>query len=153
MYIVTSWLYYMHYLQAGLIVQTVKRVVNPELCTQAWCKFHEILSQFPALVSCDEPGDFRSLHLCEAPGAFVTSLKHFIQSRDTGKSLWQLFTWRHLQLQQSIDVVVGDLRNIALYFIAWTVHLLFGGRAFVNNDVSEECMVVQSCKTYTVPYE
>ena len=91
-------------LQAGLIVQTVKRVINPELCTQAWCKFHEILSQFPALVSCGEPGDFRSLHLCEAPGAFVTSLNHFIQSRDTGKSLSLVFTCRSLQ-QQSIGAL------------------------------------------------
>jgi 23S rRNA U2552 (ribose-2'-O)-methylase RlmE/FtsJ len=45
------------------------------LMFQAWCKFYEIVSSFDLL----PPGDVQSsLHLCEAPGAFVTALNHFI---------------------------------------------------------------------------
>ena len=69
--------------QAGLIINTVKRSAYPELCTQAWCKFHEILSSYD-VIKPRQNGEFNSLHLCEAPGAFVTSLNHYLQSRTTG---------------------------------------------------------------------
>lgn len=63
---------------AGHVISTVKQVIHPELCTQAWCKFYEILSTYPLI-------DHHSLklntvHLCEAPGAFITSLNHYLVS-------------------------------------------------------------------------
>lgn len=50
-----------------------------EFQTQAWCKFYEIVNNFP-LISPTSEKDKRlnSLHLCEAPGAFVCSLNHFL---------------------------------------------------------------------------
>lgn len=59
----------------------VKKSVNAELSTQAWDTFHEILCSLPLLP--DEAFQDRELdcvHLWEAPGAFVASLKHHLKS-------------------------------------------------------------------------
>ena len=65
---------YMH--RGGEVVRHIKKDIRPELCTKAWCKFYEILSHFSLHLYFGE--DFNSFHLCEAPGAFVTSLNHFL---------------------------------------------------------------------------
>ncbi|XP_071821734.1 cap-specific mRNA (nucleoside-2'-O-)-methyltransferase 2-like isoform X2 [Apostichopus japonicus] len=50
-----------------------------ELKTQAWFKFHEILQQFNIVPR--ETDKFCSVHFCEAPGAFVTSLNHYLKQQ------------------------------------------------------------------------
>ncbi|RLU27367.1 hypothetical protein DMN91_001169 [Ooceraea biroi] len=69
--------------KAGSIVGHVRKFTQPELLTQAWCKFYEIACSFP-LVPMDEirrEGDhFMSVHLCEAPGAFVAALNHWLKT-------------------------------------------------------------------------
>ncbi|XP_011647004.1 cap-specific mRNA (nucleoside-2'-O-)-methyltransferase 2 isoform X1 [Pogonomyrmex barbatus] len=71
--------------KAGYIVKAVKEKIQAELVTQAWCKFYEIASNFP-LVPLNEicreidSKNFRSVHLCEAPGAFVTALNHWLKT-------------------------------------------------------------------------
>ncbi|XP_062983210.1 cap-specific mRNA (nucleoside-2'-O-)-methyltransferase 2 [Elgaria multicarinata webbii] len=67
--------------KAGKIIAHLKKSVNAELCTQAWCKFHEILCSFPLLPSdALQNGELNSVHLCEAPGAFIASLNHYLKS-------------------------------------------------------------------------
>ncbi|OXB74060.1 UNVERIFIED_CONTAM: hypothetical protein H355_003123 [Colinus virginianus] len=67
--------------KAGKIIPHVKKSVNAELCTQAWCKFHEILCSFPLLpADALQEGQLNSVHLCEAPGAFIASLNHYLKS-------------------------------------------------------------------------
>ncbi|NXB54338.1 CMTR2 methyltransferase, partial [Leucopsar rothschildi] len=67
--------------KAGKIISHVKKSVNAELCTQAWCKFHEILCSFSLLPEeALQDGELNSVHLCEAPGAFIASLNHFLKS-------------------------------------------------------------------------
>nr|XP_003417203.1 cap-specific mRNA (nucleoside-2'-O-)-methyltransferase 2 [Loxodonta africana]XP_023412432.1 cap-specific mRNA (nucleoside-2'-O-)-methyltransferase 2 [Loxodonta africana] len=67
--------------KAGKIISHVRKSVNAELCTQAWCKFHEILCSFPLIPQeAFQNGELNSLHLCEAPGAFITSLNHYLKS-------------------------------------------------------------------------
>ncbi|XP_064414459.1 cap-specific mRNA (nucleoside-2'-O-)-methyltransferase 2 [Latimeria chalumnae] len=67
--------------KAGKVIPHVRRVANAELCTQAWCKFHEILCTFPLLpVEALQNGELNSVHLCEAPGAFIASLNHYLKS-------------------------------------------------------------------------
>ncbi|KFV66120.1 Cap-specific mRNA (nucleoside-2'-O-)-methyltransferase 2, partial [Dryobates pubescens] len=67
--------------KAGKVVPQVRKSANAELCTQAWCKFHEILGSFPLLPEeALEEGELNSVHLCEAPGAFVASLNHYLKS-------------------------------------------------------------------------
>lgn len=66
--------------RAGAVFQKVKKDVNPELLTQAWLKFYECLHQFDLISdSLKNNPVFHSIHLCEAPGAFVTSLNHFLR--------------------------------------------------------------------------
>ncbi|XP_008255810.2 cap-specific mRNA (nucleoside-2'-O-)-methyltransferase 2 [Oryctolagus cuniculus] len=67
--------------RAGKIISHVRKAVNAELCTQAWCKFHEILCSFPLLPQeAFQNGRLNSVHLCEAPGAFIASLNHYLKS-------------------------------------------------------------------------
>uniref|UniRef100_A0A8D8Q5Y6 Cap-specific mRNA (nucleoside-2'-O-)-methyltransferase 2 n=1 Tax=Cacopsylla melanoneura TaxID=428564 RepID=A0A8D8Q5Y6_9HEMI len=63
--------------RSSKVVQSVKRLIRPQLGTQAWCKFHEIINAYelvPVQGKC-----FTSVHLCEAPGAFITSLNHYLK--------------------------------------------------------------------------
>ncbi len=61
---------------AGTVVAAVRSVAKAELLTQAWCKFYECLNRYPDLIAPD--GKLRTAHLCEAPGAFVAALNHYL---------------------------------------------------------------------------
>lgn len=70
------------------IIPEVRKKFNAELCTQGWTKLHEILTVFNIVP--DSMIRLNSLHLCEAPGAFVTSLNHYLKTHRMDV-LWQ---WR-----------------------------------------------------------
>ncbi len=65
---------------AATVVQRVRSEANrPELLTQAWCKFTECLNRFDLVDNgLTKNAPFHSLHLCEAPGAFVAALNHHL---------------------------------------------------------------------------
>lgn len=66
--------------RAGAVFHRIKETVNPELLTQAWLKFYECLHQFDLVDSKAKSSPvIRSVHLCEAPGAFVASLNHYMK--------------------------------------------------------------------------
>lgn len=61
---------------ADLIVNHVKSL-KAEFVTQAFCKFYECVGSYPLV---DNVGEvFQSVHLCEAPGAFVSALNHYLR--------------------------------------------------------------------------
>lgn len=68
--------------KAGSIVGRVRKFTQPELLTQAWCKFYEIAcsSHLVPLNEIRREGNFTSVHLCEAPGAFVAALNHWLKA-------------------------------------------------------------------------
>ncbi|XP_066569676.1 cap-specific mRNA (nucleoside-2'-O-)-methyltransferase 2 [Amia ocellicauda] len=67
--------------KAGKVISHVRTSVNAEICTQAWCKFYEILGTFPLIPEKSlQHGELNSVHLCEAPGAFIASLNHYLKS-------------------------------------------------------------------------
>ncbi|KAK2868896.1 hypothetical protein Q7C36_000767 [Tachysurus vachellii] len=67
--------------RAGTIISHLRETTNAELCTQAWAKFYEIQGTFKLLSETAlQNGDFNSVHLCEAPGAFISALNHFLQT-------------------------------------------------------------------------
>jgi len=65
----------------GAIARYMRTQMNAELCTQAWCKFHEVLGTFPNLTQIDNDFVLNAVHLCEAPGAFIASLNHYLTNR------------------------------------------------------------------------
>ncbi|TSM20292.1 Cap-specific mRNA (nucleoside-2'-O-)-methyltransferase 2 [Bagarius yarrelli] len=67
--------------RAGTITSHLRDTANAELCTQAWAKFYEILGSFRLLPEAAlQNGELNSVHLCEAPGAFISALNHFLQT-------------------------------------------------------------------------
>ncbi|XP_018430309.1 PREDICTED: cap-specific mRNA (nucleoside-2'-O-)-methyltransferase 2 [Nanorana parkeri] len=69
--------------KAGRVVPEVRKQANAELCTQAWCKFHEIVSTYRLIPdSALWYSELNSVHLCEAPGAFISSLNHYVKTRE-----------------------------------------------------------------------
>lgn len=93
--------------RAAFIMNYIRGDISPELSTQAWFKFYEILGRFPELVRPD--GDrLNSVHLCEAPGAFIASLQHFLLSR--GKQV-------HLMSSDGFNVIIMRSGSINGYFI------------------------------------
>ena len=65
------------------IAPEIRSRYKPELCTQAWCKFYEIANTF---LHFDPNQPLFSVHLCEAPGAFITSLNQYLYSTGEGLS-------------------------------------------------------------------
>ncbi|XP_030621852.1 cap-specific mRNA (nucleoside-2'-O-)-methyltransferase 2 [Chanos chanos] len=67
--------------RAGTITAHLRSHVNAELCTQAWAKFYEILGSFPLLPDgALQRGELNTVHLCEAPGAFISAMNHFLNT-------------------------------------------------------------------------
>ena len=72
---------------AGLIIGEVRRQAKAELLTQAFLKFMEILCRF--LIIPDNENEYNTLHLCEAPGAFITALNHQIKTHTNLTKKWK----------------------------------------------------------------
>ena len=64
------------------LTKLIRSEYNGEMVTQAWCKFMEVLYNFPELT--DDLDN--CLHLCEAPGAFITGLNHFMRVKSYGQN-------------------------------------------------------------------
>lgn len=101
---------------AGSVLGHVRRVAAPELLTQAWCKFIEILDKLQPLPK----ANLRSVHLCEAPGAFVSALNHHIQLHQPGLT----WTWRASSLNPYFEgnptsCMVNDDRFIVHTLDSW----------------------------------
>lgn len=111
--------------QAGDIKWRLQREINPEFLTQAWCKFYEILSSYPLLSQTTiNRGKFKSVHLCEAPGAFVTSLNHWLKlNAPLIDWKWTATTLNPYYEGNSLSCMINDDR-----FILHTLeHWYFGG--------------------------
>ncbi len=59
-----------------------------EMCTIAWLKMYEMLCSFDLVPKVDQgrPGSavFRSVHVCEAPGAFICATNHYVETQRPG---------------------------------------------------------------------
>ncbi|CAF1367938.1 unnamed protein product [Adineta ricciae] len=75
---------------ASTIVPYLREKLQIEVGTQAWAKMFEILANF-SLINCEENKPWRTLHLCEAPGAFIAALNHFLVTRDMENIDWRWF--------------------------------------------------------------
>lgn len=90
---ITSWHKHTQFTnRAAHIIPNLRSKYQPEMCTQGWAKFHEIMATFKVVP--DTVLRFNSLHLCEAPGSFICSLNHFLKTHRTDAN-WQ---WKAITL-------------------------------------------------------
>lgn len=78
---------------ASNVIFRVRDNIRAEFVTRAWCKMTEMLSAYDLLPSNSE--QITSIHICEAPGAFIASTNHFIQSQISTRTRWN---WRGFTL-------------------------------------------------------
>lgn len=98
------------------VMTRLKTYIQPELLTQAWCKFYEIVSSFPLIPMnyiCNNNKCFKSVHLCEAPGAFITSLNHWLKTNVPNiKWDWLAMTLNPYYEGNPASIMVDDDRFI-----------------------------------------
>ncbi|MEE6524035.1 hypothetical protein FKM82_023231 [Ascaphus truei] len=110
--------------KAGRIIPEVRRATNAELCTQAWCKFHEIVCSFPLLpTEALWNHEINTIHLCEAPGAFIASLNHYLKTQDVHCD----WNWVGNTLNPYHEANDGLMMIADDRLIANTLHLWFFG--------------------------
>ncbi|CAF0952969.1 unnamed protein product [Rotaria magnacalcarata] len=77
---------------ASTIVPYLREKLNIEIGTQAWAKMYEILANFDLINDVNKNPRLTTLHLCEAPGAFISALNHFLVTREENRNIeWQWF--------------------------------------------------------------
>lgn len=64
---------------AQQILQHLKNEFHCEFVTQAFAKFFECISAYPMVRVQSSDKVFQSVHLCEAPGAFIAALNHYLK--------------------------------------------------------------------------
>jgi len=111
---------------AGSVISVLRKNIKPELLTHAWSKFHELFHVY-CLGPHDhdshqgtQPVEFNSVHLCEAPGAFVTSLNHALclHHRNTAWN-WVATTLNPHYEGNDLGLMVNDDRFIMSSLNNW----------------------------------
>lgn len=79
---------------AQCCIHHLRTEIGGEFVTQAFAKFYECISAFPVIESTNFTEKFQSIHLCEAPGAFIASLNHYmkIHHRNTEVSIYHFYS-------------------------------------------------------------
>lgn len=106
---------------AGLVNKQIRHNFHPELCTQAWCKFHEILCFDQVLPdSALSSKSVAAVHICEAPGAFICSLNHYLKSHHKNvRYKWLACTLNPYYEGNDADSCVADDRLIFRTLEQW----------------------------------
>uniref|UniRef100_A0A182QG34 Cap-specific mRNA (nucleoside-2'-O-)-methyltransferase 2 n=1 Tax=Anopheles farauti TaxID=69004 RepID=A0A182QG34_9DIPT len=71
------------------ILNELRYRIRAEFVTQAFAKLYECVSAYGLIDT--ELKDLYSIHLCEAPGAFVTGLNHYIRLHCAPRTRWSWF--------------------------------------------------------------
>lgn len=112
-------------MKAGNVIWQLRKKINPELPTQAWCKFYENVSSFPLVPQkAIARKHLNCVHLCEAPGAFIAALNHYL---NTNFDMGFKFDWRAVTLNpyyegNPLSCMINDDRLILQTLDKW----LFG---------------------------
>ncbi|XP_060924318.1 cap-specific mRNA (nucleoside-2'-O-)-methyltransferase 2 [Limanda limanda] len=103
--------------RAGKVIAAVRSAANAEICTQAWCKFYEILGTFNLLPKeALQNGELNTVHLCEAPGAFIAALNHCIKTSEATRYCdwsWAANTLNPYHEANGGNTTIADDRLIA----------------------------------------
>lgn len=125
----------------------LRRDFDPEFVTQAWCKFHEIVSKYPLIPKetiFANHNKFFSLHLCEAPGAFITCLNHWLKT-NTPTIMWDwlAMTYNPYYEGHTNSNMISDDR-----FIRYTLKKWFFGKDFTGDLMNLDNLdsLIEKCK-------
>lgn len=101
---------------SGQVINYIRKNVRPDFLTQAWCKFYEIAcgsSLFQRDAVCGSENSLSTVHLCEAPGAFVSALNHYMAINHQGMRLkWLANTLNPYHEANGHPHIVSDDRLI-----------------------------------------
>ncbi|XP_017049943.1 cap-specific mRNA (nucleoside-2'-O-)-methyltransferase 2 [Drosophila ficusphila] len=126
---------------SGEVSWRLKNETKAEFVTVAWCKFFECLHRYPLV----KTPVVNTLHLCEAPGAFIASLNHYLHSKYTKDEIkWH---WRSTTLNpyfegNALNQMISDDRFIFHTLDNWLFHKdLTGNILDVGNieNLAERC--------------
>lgn len=113
---------------AAYILKAVKNRCQAEFVTQAWCKFYEIVATYNLVPeSADTNGCFNSLHLCEAPGAFIAALNHYLKLNKHLNWKWLSTTLNPYYEGNPLSCMINDDRFILHTLENWTFGADFTG--------------------------
>ena len=102
------------------ILPQLRKSIHPELSTQAWCKFYELLS-YGNVVPSNAKSGLCSVHLCEAPGGFICSLNHYLKSsrQISFSHSWIANTLNPYYEGNALDSCIVDDRLISRTLKSW----------------------------------
>ncbi|XP_017079271.1 cap-specific mRNA (nucleoside-2'-O-)-methyltransferase 2 [Drosophila eugracilis] len=106
---------------SGEVSWRLKNDTKAEFVTVAWCKIFECLHRYPLVKS----SEVNTLHLCEAPGAFITSLNHYLHSKyskDEIKWRWRSTTLNPYYEGNPLNQMITDDRFIFHTLDNWLFH-------------------------------
>lgn len=127
------------------IVFHLKNSIKGEFVTQAFAKFFECVNTYPLINENIEKGKFFSVHLCEAPGAFITSLNHYIKlHHPQTEFIWVASTLNPYYEGNSICNTILDDRLILHTLPSW-----FFGETYNGDIMNEDNLrsLVTHCKS------
>jgi len=146
-----------------LLAKNVTRFIQSEehveMPTKAFCKMYEILCEYEGPLGLGVyENSFNSVHLCEAPGAFVSATNHFLRSQYPGVRWdWVASTLANSEIGDDYSLLhytaphwnfgadsTGDIRNIQNIQQLWgdcarRFGFKRGGADLVTADGSVDC--------------
>ncbi|CAO1331886.1 unnamed protein product [Diamesa hyperborea] len=131
------------------IVYAIKNEIKAEFVTQAFAKMFECIASYPLVDSNFFKDKFVSVHLCEAPGAFIAALNHYLKLNHPDVE----FSWRATTLNpyyegNSIGNTILDDR-----FIYHTLKNWFFGEDYDGNILKDINIrsLIEYCKNLGSP--
>lgn len=96
---------------AQQVLTHLKNVIHAEFVTQAFAKFYECVNAYPLFNNVNNETVFQSVHLCEAPGAFVSSLNHYMKSHHSNIEVTLFLNSFKQQTKQLFSVSLASINS------------------------------------------
>ncbi|CAF4611423.1 unnamed protein product [Rotaria sp. Silwood1] len=129
----------------GRVVWALRDQNRIEMCTNAWIKMAEIFSKYENLIPRDLPENqtFRTLHVCEAPGAFICATNFYYNQcfeRKGSRTTQRLWEWTGLSLNpyyegNDQEAMVDDDRFIIETLDRWYFGIDNSGNILDQNNI------------------